>query len=144
MGWFVKIFFGLLAVAVIGGFVINRMPEWKQRVVEVINPAVKEGRLLGELSLNLEELESSLNNLETNQANKNARTRIENSKNLIGKSKELLGSIRDLNQKNSGIIKQQVGKVVDALLDRTPYPADHLQVSPSTASSPLVCPPTKN
>lgn len=130
MGWFVKIFFGLLGIAVIGGFVINRMPDFKRRVVEIINPAAKEGRLLGELNTILDGLGGN-----TDPAK---------SKDLVDKARGIASELTSHNQKNSGIIKQQVGKIVDALLDRTPYPADHLQASPNTSVSPLVCPPVKN
>lgn len=123
-----KIFFGLLAIAVIGGFVINHVPAWKQRVIEVINPAAKEGRLLGEL-------DTVLNDLANN-------TEPAKNKELVDKSRRIVNDLVTHNQQNSGIIKQQVGKIVDALLDRTPYPADHLQTPPSTSVSPLVCPPS--
>lgn len=129
MGWFVKTFFGLLGIAVIGGFVINQMPDFKRRAVEVINPAAKEGRLLGELDAVLDQLGHN-----TDPAK---------NKELVDKARGIATELTTHNQKNSGIIKQQVGKIVDALLDRTPYPADHLQASPNTPASPLVCPPEK-
>ena len=133
MGVIVKISVGLLVVAIGGGFLINQIPSWKQRVIEVINPAAKEARLLGELTANLDELDNSFNSHGGTDSKKNA--------DLIAKSKNLVSEIADANQKNSGIIKQQVGKIIDAFLDKTPYPADHLKISPS--SSPLVCPPAK-
>src|SRR3989344_8929378 len=101
-----------LLVAIAGGFLINNVPFWKQRVIEVINPAAKEARLLGELTASLDELDNNLGNGEN--------------KNLLDKSRGILQNITDLNQKNSGIIKQQIGKIIDAFIDRTPYPADHL------------------
>ncbi|MBI4160344.1 MAG: hypothetical protein HY506_00355 [Candidatus Yanofskybacteria bacterium] len=142
MGVFIRIFFGVLAVIIIGGFVINKMPEFKQRVVEVINPAAKEARILGELDQSLDDLEKNIDGLNSDSKEERASS-IDKNKDLISRSKSLLDSAREVNAKNSGIIKQQVGKIIDALLDGTPFPADHLRSS-DTATSPLVCPPQTN
>lgn len=128
MGIIIKIGLGLLLIAVIGGFLINQIPSWKQSVIEVINPAAKEARLLGELTASLDELDKNLDGGE--------------SKNLLNKSRGILQNITDLNQKNSGIIKRQVGRIIDALIDRTPYPADHLTAS-QTNTPTVFCEPTK-
>ncbi|MBI4120303.1 MAG: hypothetical protein HY454_02450 [Parcubacteria group bacterium] len=128
MGFLVKSLLAILFIAVGGGFVINKVPSWKQGVIEVINPAAKEARLLGELKVNLDELDSAIN----------SGGNVSRGKNLITKSRGLVDEITAVNQKNSGIIKQQVGKIIDALIDRTPYPADHLQtVSPTHITCPV-------
>ncbi|MBI2063103.1 MAG: hypothetical protein HYT61_02575 [Candidatus Yanofskybacteria bacterium] len=124
MGFIIKAALGLLTIAVTGGFLINEIPSWKQRVIEVMNPAAKEARLLGELTTNFDELEKNIGD------GKN--------KDLLDKSRGILQDITNLNQKNSGIIKQQVGKIINALIDRTPYPADHL--SPAQNTDTQVCP----
>ncbi|OGN05257.1 MAG: hypothetical protein A2831_02725 [Candidatus Yanofskybacteria bacterium RIFCSPHIGHO2_01_FULL_44_17] len=129
----IKIISSFLLIAVTGGFVINQVPSWKQKVVEVVNPASKEARLLGELKANLNELDDALNSSDGKSNNSN---------DLISKSKNLVDEIATTNQKNSGIIRQQVGKIIDAFLDKTPFPADHLQTD-ATSVSPLVCPPIK-
>ncbi len=133
MGLILKFSIAILILAVGGGFLINQVPSWKQKIIEVINPSAKEARLLGELKASLNELTGSLNS----PADKST-----NSDELISKSKSLVDEIAAINQNNSGIIKQQVGKIINAFLDKTPYPADHLEVKTIT-SSPLVCPPTK-
>lgn len=127
MGFILKSSLIFLSVAVAGGFLINQIPPWKQRVIEVINPAAKEARLLGELTASLDELDKNIGGGEN--------------KNLLDKSRGILQNITDLNQKNSGIIKQQVSRIIDALVDRTPYPADHLLAPPT--NTPTVCEPTK-
>lgn len=114
-------------MTLMGGFVINRIPDWKQRIVEVINPAAKEGRLLGELDAVLNELDANTDPVKN--------------KGLIDKARNIATELTSHNQKNSGIIKQQLGKIVDALLDRTPYPADHLQTPAHVNTSPVICPP---
>ena len=56
----IKFLIFLLIIAAIGGFVIYQIPSLKERVIEVINPAAKETRLLGELKTNLDEIDKSL------------------------------------------------------------------------------------
>lgn len=119
-------------MAVAGGFLINHTPSWKQRVIEVVNPAAKEARLLGELRANLDELGSLLDSSGNSSPKKSG--------DLITKSKNLVNEIAATNQKNSGIIKQGIGKIIDSFIDKTPYPADHLRVTTSNSPSPI-CPP---
>lgn len=137
MGFFVKSFLILLVIAVAGGFLINQIPSWKQRVIEIVNPAAKEARLLGELKVNLDELSGALNSSAEPSSDNKSRN-----KDLIDKSRNLVGEIMSTNQANSGIIKQQIGKIIDAFIDRTPYPADHLKIKTSEQQS-LICPPSK-
>lgn len=128
MGFLIKSVLILLVIAVAGGFLINGVPTWKQHVIEVINPAAKEARILGEMKTNLDEL--------------NKTTSDPKAKNLISKSQDLLQNITDINQNNSGIIKQGVSKIIDALIDHTPYPADHLTTAENTSPAPI-CSPVK-
>src|SRR3989344_1210693 len=123
MGTIIKVGAGLLLVAIGGGFLINQVPSWKQKAIEVVNPSAKEARLLGELKTNLDELDKSLSSSGSEADAKNGE--------LVSKSKKIVDEIAAANQKNSGIIKQQVGKIIDAFLDKTPYPADHLKISPA-------------
>lgn len=137
MSFLLKSAVALLVIALAGGFVINQIPSWKQKVVEIVNPAAKEARLLGELSTNLDDLDKTLR-----ATGENPDEKIKNSRELLEKSKSLINEIASTNEQNSGIVKQQIGKIIDALLDKTPFPADHL--SPSESSiTPLVCPPTQ-
>lgn len=135
MGAIIKIGVGLLVVAVGGGFLINQIPSWKKSIIEVINPVAKEARLLGELKMNLDELDKSLNSSSGENGGKNGE--------LVSKSKKLVDEIAVANQKNSGIIKQQVGKIIDAFLDKTPYPVDHLKIINTASQSATICPPAK-
>ncbi len=128
MGFLVKSFLVILLIAVAGGFLINSIPSWKQHVIEVINPAAKEARLLGEMKTNLDELSKNTSDPQA--------------KSLLSKSQDLLQNITDINQNNSGIIRQSVSKIIDALIDRTPYPAENLTTSESTSPTP-VCSPVK-
>ena len=60
MGFAIKSLLFLLIIAVVGGFIINQIPSLKERVIEAINPAAKEERLLGKLKANLDELGKNL------------------------------------------------------------------------------------
>ncbi len=135
----IKGFFILLIIAIAVGFVINQIPSLKQRVIEVINPAAKEGRLLGELTSNLSDLGSTINQLQGSKSSKDLENKIQNSRTLLDKSKRLLNNISSINQNNSGvtgIIGSQIGKIANLISDKTPYPADHLSAtSPSTGST---------
>jgi len=139
MAFAVKTLFAVLIAAVVGGFAINHVPALKQKVVEVINPAAKERRLLGELTENLEEISQSFSALDPTDPD--YETKIEDSKNLLKKSKELLQGISDAKQ-NTGVVRSQIGKIIDTLIDKTPFPADHIQGNASNDQQiPLVCPP---
>ena len=134
MGFLAKSILILLLIAVAGGFIINQIPSWKQWVIEVINPAAKEARLLGELKNNLDELDKSFNSSDNNDPKKRG--------DLISKSKTIVDEISSVNQKNSGIIKQGIGKIIDSFIDKTPYPADHLRASPTNTPA-LSCAPAE-
>ena len=128
----------LLLLAISGGFVINQIPSWKQRVIEVINPAAKEARLLGELKVNLDELGNDLNSSAVSASDRERQ--VNRNKDLVAKSQNLVNQITSANQKNSGIIKQGIGKIINAFSDQTPYPADHLQ-APQTSTLSASCAP---
>lgn len=132
MAFFIKFALGFLVVAVTGGFLVNQIPSWKQRIIEVVNPAAKEAQLLGELTASLDELDKNIDDNKSDNSGKK--------KDLLDKSRAILQNITDLNQKNSGIIKQQVSKIIDALIDRTPYPADHLQTKNDIPAEGIICP----
>ncbi len=138
MAFAIKTLFIVLIVAVVGGFILNRAPELKQKVIETINPAAKERRLLGELTSNLDELSSSVDGLADSSDNPDFQNKVAGSKDLIQKSKELLNTLVETKQ-SSGVIRSQIGKIIDAFIDKTPFPADHLRADES--STPLVCPP---
>lgn len=140
MGLALKSLLVLLLIAIGGGFIINQVPSWKQKVIEIINPAAKEARLLGELTSSLDDLNNLIDGAASSKNPRDLDEKIKKSQELLRESKSLVSEISLTNNKNSGIVKQQIGKIVDAFLDKTPYPADHL--SPATNStSPLVCPP---
>jgi DNA repair exonuclease SbcCD ATPase subunit len=130
----------LIMLAVGAYFVVNQIPSLKERVIEAINPAAKEERLLGELKANLDEVEKSLEETAQQKGSDKIREKISNSKNLLEKSKNLLGEISKINQ-DTGIIGSQIGKIIDAFSDQTPYPADHLGSNTPPPAPACSCPP---
>lgn len=128
----------ILAVGVC--LVINQIPSLKERVIEAINPAAGERRLLGELGVNLGEIGKILEEMSKQKNPAKTQEKIQDSKSLLEKSKNLLGEISKINQ-NTGIIGSQIGKIIDAFSDKTPYPADHLESMAESPSPIFSCPP---
>lgn len=141
MGFLIKSFFVLLIIAVAGGFIINKTPSLKERLVEIVNPAAKESRILGDLGVTLNQIDKEISGVQSVKNTKDLEAKIAKSKTLLKQSGELLGNISDLNNKNSGIIRQQIGRIIDAFTDKTPYPADHLPATVQPAVSQPTCAP---
>lgn len=139
VGFIIKFLLFLLIIAVVGYFVINQIPSLKEWVIEAINPAAKEARLIGELKANLNELSKSLDEVEKQKSLADTRSGIKNSQSILGESQGLIEKILKING-DAGIIGSQIGKIINAFSDRTPYPADHLQ-TPQTSTSATSCPP---
>ena len=108
-----------MAVIGIGGsFLINYLPAFKEKVIETINPAAKEARLLNELGGTLNELELNLKQ----------KTSAKNNAELITKARNLLSEAADTNNKDQGLVYSTLGKIISSLIDHAPFPADHLQL----------------
>jgi hypothetical protein len=130
----------LIVLATGAYFVINQIPSLKARVIEAVNPAAKEARLLGELKANLDEIDKSLGEVTEQKGTDKIREKINNSKNLLENSKNLLSEISKING-DAGMIGSQIGKIINALSNQTPYPADHLQSSAAPPTPIYSCPP---
>ncbi len=139
VGIVIKFLLFLLIIAVIGYFVIDQIPSLKERVIEAINPAAKEARLLGKLKVNLDELSKNLDEAEKQKSSADVKSGIKNGQSLLGKSQGLMEEILKINGE-TGIIGSQIGKIINAFSDQTPYPADHLQ-APQTSTSSASCTP---
>jgi DNA repair ATPase RecN len=130
----------LIVLAAGAYFAINQIPSLKARVIEAVNPAAKEARLLGELENNLNEIDKSLKEATEQKGLDKIREKINSSKNLLENSKDLLSEISEINS-DTGVIGSQIGKIINALSDQTPYPADHLQSSVAPPTPIYSCPP---
>lgn len=140
VGIVIKFLLFLLIIAVIGYFVIDQIPSLKERVIEAINPAAKEARLLGKLKVNLDELSKNLDEAEKQKSSADVKSGIKNGQSLLGKSQGLMEEILKINGE-TGIIGSQIGKIINAFSDQTPYPADHLQSSVTPPVPVYSCPP---
>ncbi len=139
VGFVIKFLLFLLIIAVIGYFVINQIPSLKEWVIEAINPATKEARLIGELKANLNELSKSLDEVGKQKSLADTRSGIKNSQSILGESQSLIEKISKTNG-DAGVIGSQIGKIINAFSDQTPYPADHLQ-TPQTSAPSVFCAP---
>ena len=142
MGFVIKFLLFTLIIAVGGYFVINQVPSLKERVIEAINPAVKEERLIGELKANLNELSKSLDEAGKQKSLADTKSGVKNSQSILGESQSLIEEIAKING-GTGIISSQIGKIINAFSDKTPYPADHLQVPAATLTPIYTCPPAE-
>lgn len=149
MGFLIKFILFFLIVTIGGGFLVNQLPSLRQKAIEIINPAAKEARILGELKENLASLESIIDEAGSAKNQTETRNKIKNSQSLIAKSKDLLNQavqINDAGAGPAGIVRSTVGRIIDALIDKTPFPADHLKpaatpiIIPVANGTPVVCP----
>jgi len=81
----------------------------------------------------LDEIDKSLQEAAKQKQADKILEKINNSQNLLKNTKSLLGEISKINI-NTGVIGSQIRKIIDALSDKTPFPADHLKAA---AESPL-------
>lgn len=89
--------FFLLIAAVLAVVNQDKIKNLKQQVIEVVNPAAKERRLLGDLSQSINELETVFSN-----SNKRKSLSAEDSQKFtagIGGAKQILEELKDANQK---------------------------------------------
>ncbi len=142
VGIIIKFLIFLLIITAIGYFVINQIPSLKERVIEAINPAAKEARLLGELKTNLDEIDKSIEETANQKGLDKIQEKIDNSKSLLENSKNILSEISKING-DTGMIGSQIGKIINVFSDRTPYPADHLQNLATTPTPIYTCPPAE-
>lgn len=96
----IKLIGGVLLIAA-ALIVFNRekIEDYKQRIIETINPATKEKRLLGELENDLDQL-ASLLNISSLDSKKLSSTDREKLNTTIAKTKSALQELKETNRKN--------------------------------------------
>lgn len=139
----IRLFVWFLVVLVGGVSIINFVPSLKQKVVEIANPSIKEAKVLGELTTTLDQIGSSLTDLQNSKNAKEIGGKIKDTKDLVQKSKELLRQAGELNG-NPGLIKSVIGQVIQSVVDRSLFPADHIKTSSENEEQRVIyeCPPT--
>lgn len=139
-----KYLFYAVLLAAAGGLVLSQVPSLKQRAIEVINPAAKERRLLGELKTNLDALDGSLKGLSEKSDKKDLLDRMKSAQTFLSRSQELVGTVGAINLKNAGFIQSQISKLIDEFTDSTPFAAEILGVKKDNpAATPVNCPQPK-
>ncbi len=130
-------FFAFLLIAVVAGyFLITNVPSLKERVIEVVNPSVKEAKILGELRANLDELSGNLNAMEGSKKPEDIKSGIQKNKDLLAKAKTLIQETAALN--SSGVaVMSQIGRIINFFSDQTPYPAENLTPSGQPVAQPV-------
>ncbi|HEY4506733.1 MAG TPA: hypothetical protein VJH71_01025 [Candidatus Paceibacterota bacterium] len=143
MGLIVKSIFTLIFIAIAGGFVVNHFTDWKQKIIEVVNPSAKETRLLGELKENLDKLDDQL--VINNKGSDNTPPD-DTTEKLITESKKLVDEINLINNKNSGIVSQAFVKIIETISDKNPFLTPNIvnTKSPPPTPTPLLCPTPLN
>ena len=128
MGILLKIAIFIVVVAVTAGFVINKIPDLRQKFVEYINPAAKERRLLGEMDNTLKELEDTTGKIAGAKSSEEMGEHLNKAKDLISQAKNLRSEIEETNDKDGGLLRSNLTKIIDSMTDGTPYPADHMKI----------------
>jgi hypothetical protein len=88
----------------------------------------------------LDEIDKSLQEAAKQKQADKILEKINNSQNLLKNTKSLLGEISKINI-NTGVIGSQIRKIIDALSDKTPFPADHLKAAAEPSLPICSCPP---
>lgn len=131
----IKAFFVLILLVIGGYFAINNIPSLRERVIEVINPAAKQARLVDELDDNLDQIQSVIGEIAGTQTESARKNQVSKVKTLISESNETINDLQESQNANSGLVKSIINKITSNLFDSTPYPAEDL-----TTPSQIICP----
>lgn len=87
-------------------FMMNRVPEWKNNLVESINPQVREGKIIDTLDKNLNQLSGNISGKVAGASD---------TEKIIEESMKLLSELSEINNENSGIAKQAMTKIISTV-----------------------------
>ncbi|PJE51585.1 MAG: hypothetical protein COV29_00290 [Candidatus Yanofskybacteria bacterium CG10_big_fil_rev_8_21_14_0_10_36_16] len=119
MGWIIKIVAFVAVVSLTSGFVITKVPDLKQKVVEYINPAEKERRILGELDQVLEDLEDTAMQVSDFDSPEEVREKISKAAELINKAQDLRLQAQEANDKDQGLVRSGMTRIIDSFTSKT-------------------------
>ena len=139
MGFMFKTLLIIVAIGVLGSIIINNIPSFKNKIIETINPRVKENRLIGEIKNNLDELDRTLAEAVKAGNSAGAKNAISKGAELLSSTKSLLNEVRQTNN-DTGILSSAIGKIVDLFNDKTPFPADHIKTNQNIPVQTQSCP----
>lgn len=108
-----------------------RMAVWEQKLTEVVNPTVKQKRLLTNLDANLREINTTATILKNVPISTNKEVQLQNLENLTNQSQELLHEINKIAQEqNPTITSALLRKLLPQSILPTP-PINICEPSPS-------------
>ncbi|HXK36653.1 MAG TPA: hypothetical protein VJ553_03670 [Candidatus Paceibacterota bacterium] len=120
-----------LAIVIVGGVLaLNYIPSLKANIIEVVNPRMKETRLLGDLQRHLDDAAALLPEAGEQASDDDIAEGYE----ALQKAQEVLDEVTTINEENSGTARNIVTKALDAILPGgtvpTPVPDVPSSVSP--------------
>lgn len=110
----------LLIAAALIVFNREKIESYKQSIIETINPAAKEKRLLGELENNLNQL-ASLLNVSSVDSEKLSSTDKEKLNTTIAKTKSSLQELKEANQKTD--LVSNLSRLIQKIIPLDPKPS---------------------
>ena len=130
----IKFAVSLALLAGASWLIMQRVPTVRQWAIEAVNPAAREGRVLGALKTNLDDLDDMLGDLSQAKNIQEARTAAEKGRALLKDSSALIQEAAAINSSSGKALESQLSRVMDVLgIDPAPSP---------TANMPLIsCPP---
>lgn len=128
MGFLFKLLIFLAVVFVGGSFLINQVPSLKEKALEIVNPSIKEGKLLARLGSNFENLDILVKNAASARNSAEIKSKMSQSEAIIKSSVKILEEAQKINQKQqeAGFLQKAASKIIETFIDKTPFPADHL------------------
>ena len=126
-----------VSIALLAGaswLIMQRVPSLRQWAIEIINPAAREGRVLGALKTNLDELDGVLGDLSQAKNVQEAKTAAEKGRTILKDSSALIQEVAAINSSNGKALESQLSRFMDVMgINPAPSP---------TANVPLFsCPP---
>ena len=138
-----KLLLWVVVLGVGGGLVINHLPDLKTKVMEIVNPAVKQARVLGDASTKLTALQAAITAATATNDSSERNAKLAEGQTLIHQMTELLVQADDIS-KNTGVFSAAAGQVAETLINSLPATANNLlnfSQSSTPSVSPIVCPP---
>ncbi len=117
-------------------FAWNNVPGLKDDAMALINPRVKEAKLLTTLGQHLETIQENAQTLMTTASGTTRSQLLERNAKLIQESKALIQSISDLNSQDAGLVKSGISTLANLVFGSSPTP------TPGTTTAPAAACPT--
>ena len=142
MRFLAKIFFSSVILGAGALILFTRSPDLKANMLEIINPRIKEARLLGELNKNLGKLESRFSGVSEVTPSDEADVRFTD-REVLEQARELVGEIETINKKNSGRVRNTVTRILDTFIPGGREVLDSQEPTALAGDTPEPCVPSE-